>query len=263
VQAENSDGVWNEQGASFNFTIQPPLSRTPLAYIGYGVVALLLTWGVIVLRTQSLVRRQEELTRTVAERTAELEAEKNELEEMRRELHLRATHDTLTGLLNRAAILEHLEHEVSRAKRDRVPLGVLLADLDHFKHINDVYGHLCGDDVIRDAARRFREVLRDYDLAGRYGGEEFLILLPGMDPTLAPERVEELLDAIRSAPFESGGRRLPLTCSIGVATFHPDADSTDTRAILTRADTALYIAKNMGRDRAGYEASVSANSPLV
>src|SRR5271166_5615022 len=106
--AANSDGVWNSEGASFRFELRPPLMRTPLAYICYALVILLVAWGAVLMRTHRLVMRQKELTRIVAERTAQLEAEKSVLEAIRRELHVRATHDSLTGLFNRAAILEHL-----------------------------------------------------------------------------------------------------------------------------------------------------------
>jgi diguanylate cyclase (GGDEF)-like protein len=253
VQAENNDGVWNKTGASFSFSLLPPLSRTPAAYAAYGLLAFLLAWLVVGFRTRALTRRQEELTRTVAERTSQLEAEKAALETARSELHIQATHDALTGIFNRAAMLEHLQREIARATRDRTPLGILIADLDHFKSLNDNYGHLCGDDVIRETAERFRSAMRGYDIVGRYGGEEFLILFPGWDPSVAPARVEDLLEAIRSRPFEAGDRRIRLTCSIGVATFRPETDTPSIREVLSRADTALYAAKNSGRNCATFE----------
>jgi diguanylate cyclase (GGDEF)-like protein len=258
VQAENNDGIWSPTGASFSFSLRPPLSRTPMAYAFYAMLALLLTWGVIAFRTRSLTRRQQELTRIVAERTAQLEAEKAALEATRRELHIQATHDSLTGIFNRAAMLEHLQREIARATRDRTPLGVLIADLDHFKSLNDNYGHLCGDDVIRESADRFRCTMRGYDIVGRYGGEEFLILFPGWDPAPATGRVDDLLESIRSRPFEIGENRIRLTCSIGVATFRPEVDSPSIREVLSRADTALYVAKNSGRNCASFEARAQA-----
>jgi diguanylate cyclase (GGDEF)-like protein len=254
VQAENNDGIWSPTGASFSFSLRPPLSRTPLAYAFYAMLALLLAWSVIAFRTRSLTCRQQELTRIVAERTAQLEAEKAALEATRRELHIQATHDSLTGIFNRAAMLEHLQREIARATRDRTPLGVLIADLDHFKSLNDNYGHLCGDDVIRESADRFRSTMRGYDIVGRYGGEEFLILFPGWDPAPVTGRVDDLLESIRSRPFEIGENRIRLTCSIGVATFRPEVDSPSIREVLSRADTALYVAKNSGRNCASFEA---------
>ena len=260
VQAENNDGVWNEKGASFSFSLRPPLSRTPVAYTCYAMIALLIAWAVVAYRTRALTLRQQVLTRTVAERTAQLEAEKAALEATRRELHIQATHDSLTGIFNRAAMLEHLQREISRATRDRTPLGVLIADLDHFKSLNDSYGHLCGDDVIRESAERFRSSMRGYDIVGRYGGEEFLILFPGWDPAIAPGRVNDLLDSIRSRPFVNGAHIIHLTCSIGVATFHPEVDSASVREVLSRADTALYVAKNSGRNCSSFEVRAQSNA---
>jgi diguanylate cyclase (GGDEF)-like protein len=156
-------------------------------------------------------------------------------------------------------MLEHLEREISRATRDGATLGILIADLDHFKSLNDNYGHLCGDDVIRESADRFRSAMRGYDIVGRYGGEEFLILFPGWDFYLAPSRIDDLLEAIRSRPFEMNEHRIQLTCSIGVATFRPEVDSPSIRDVLCRADTALYVAKNSGRNCASFEVRSALN----
>ena len=258
VQAENDDLVVNQTGASFSFVLRTPPLQSPLAYLSYALAGLLLTWGIIAFRTRRLTRRQEELTRLVAERTAQLVAEKAALEEARCALQIQATHDSLTGIFNRAAMLEHLERELARATRDLEPLGVLIADLDHFKNLNDSYGHLSGDDVIREAAQRFRGAMRAYDVVGRYGGEEFLVLFPGWDPATAAGRIEELLDAIRSRPFTACEAEIHLTCSIGVATFRPGMDAPSLRELLSRADTALYVAKNSGRNCARYESRENA-----
>jgi diguanylate cyclase (GGDEF)-like protein len=254
VQAENDDGLVNRNGASFSFVLRPPLLQTPLAWCCYAMLALLLAWASVAIRTRTLTRREQYLTRTVAERTAQLEAEKAALEATRRELHIQATHDSLTGIFNRAAMLEHLQREIARATRDRTPLGVLIADLDHFKSLNDSYGHLVGDDIIREAAERLRGAMRGYDIVGRYGGEEFLILFPGWDVQVAPGRVEDLLDAVRGKSFDICNTAVRLTCSVGAAMFRPEEDSPSVREVLNRADTALYVAKNSGRNCARFEA---------
>ncbi len=256
VQAGNSDGIWNYTGDSLRFVILPPPTRTPLAYFLYVVIAILFGWAVIALRTRVLVRRQQELTRTVAERTAQLEAEKTALETARRELHIRATHDSLTGIFNRAAILEHLQREISRAQRDGSTLAVVVADLDHFKGVNDSHGHLCGDQVIIECTKRLRDGMRGYDLLGRIGGEEFLMLLPGWSLSTAPERIKDLLGAISDRPFVTDEAELNLTCSLGVATFDPKLDEPAPLEVMRRADAALYVAKNSGRNCARSELSV-------
>lgn len=255
VEARNANGLWSPAGASFNFVLRPPLTQTALAYALYLMIGIVVAWSVMAWRTRSLVRRQQELALVVAERTTQLRTEKAALEAARRELHIQATHDALTGLFNRAAILEHLQREISRSARDRKPLGVILADLDHFKNVNDNYGHLCGDEILREAAARFRAAFRSYDIVGRYGGEEFLILFPGWDPRESPARIDEVLEAIRSRSFvlESEAAELRLTCSAGVAVFRPDADPPDVGDLLKRADTALYVAKNSGRNVASLE----------
>lgn len=253
VQAENADGVWSDPGASFALVLRPPLVETPWAYLFYIVLGTLFVWMIMWIRTRSLTLRHKQLERLVAERTSQLETEKTALEAARRELQVQATHDSLTGLFNHASILEHLEREVARAARDREPLGVLLADLDNFKAVNDNFGHLCGDDVLREAAQRLCSAVRGYDLVGRYGGEEFLLLFPGWDFQRAPTRVDDVLNAIRSLPFEIEEGKISITCSVGVAVFRPDLDQPSTRAVLSRADTALYVAKNSGRNTASFE----------
>jgi diguanylate cyclase (GGDEF)-like protein len=257
VQAKNSDGVWSSAADSFGFVLLPPWTRTPLAYALYGVLIVFAGWGMVTLRTRTLLRRQQELARTVAERTAQLEEEKRALEAARQELHMRATHDSLTGLFNRAAMIEHLQREVHRARRDGTSLGVVILDLDHFKQVNDRFGHLCGDDIIHDAGERLLTAMRKSDVVGRYGGEEFLILVPAWNPAMAPARVDHLVDSIRGRTFRTGEHEIALTCSIGACTYRPEKDSPELRDILSRADAALYAAKEQGRNRACLDSSVT------
>ncbi|HEX4064458.1 MAG TPA: GGDEF domain-containing protein [Acidobacteriaceae bacterium] len=171
-----------------------------------------------------------------------------ELKRSRENLHFKATHDGLTSLLNREAILDMLGREMTRASREGSSAAVLLADLDHFKQINDQFGHPVGDEVLRETARRFLRAVRSYDLVGRYGGEEFLILLGGCPGTEALARADQLRRTIEASPFVTGRGPIPLTISIGVLpTREWSYPSTD--QVLREVDIALYAAKAGGRNR--------------
>jgi diguanylate cyclase (GGDEF)-like protein len=160
-------------------------------------------------------------------------------------LRLQATHDGLTGLLNRNSILARLEEEIPRHEREERPLSLLMVDLDRFKSVNDTYGHLAGDAVLREAAARMSAVSRCYDGLGRYGGEEFLVVLPGCDLAAALVQAERLREAVASVPFTVPNHELGVTCSIGVAC----AAGGGPEALIRHADEALYQAKEQGRNR--------------
>ena len=165
-----------------------------------------------------------------------------------RALKQQATHDQLTDLWNRRAIHEFIMHEASRASRESAPIGVVLADIDHFKLINDTYGHFVGDVVLRQVAERLKAELRDYDRIGRYGGEEFLITLPGCGADDAVRQAERLRLAVQCAPFVASEARLTVTISAGVAVEEAGAMA-DVNTLLQRSDLALYRAKHSGRNR--------------
>jgi len=166
-----------------------------------------------------------------------------------RRLEEQATRDSLTGLWNRAAILELLTREFSRAQREAAPLGLLLADLDHFKGINDTHGHLTGDRVLRQAGRRMRAELRPYDGVGRYGGEEFIVILPGCDGASTLRLADRLRRGVAAEPIEIEGGPLRITMSVGAACWNGQG-SMDALGLLRMADEALYGAKRAGRNRA-------------
>ncbi len=170
--------------------------------------------------------------------------------ELQDALRRQATHDGLTGLLNRNSILEKLAEEASRSARHGEPVAVLMADLDHFKSVNDTYGHLAGDAVLREAALRFKAVSRAYDAVGRYGGEEFLVVLPGCRTGDAWRQAERLREAIASTPFAIEGGELAVTSSFGLAC----TDTTTAAQLVRAADEALYQAKSAGRNRIGVPA---------
>jgi diguanylate cyclase (GGDEF)-like protein len=166
----------------------------------------------------------------------------------REALREQATHDGLTGLLNRSAILAMLDKEIARAARDGRPLSLLMVDLDCFKQINDTYGHAAGDAVLAEAAHRLLDSVRAYDSVGRYGGEEFVIVLPGCDDKSAVAQAERVRQAFAATPFVAGSLSLGVTCSIGVSSRAHPAEH-DAHTLLREADMALYASKHEGRNR--------------
>ena len=162
-------------------------------------------------------------------------------------LRRRATHDDLTGLWNRGMILERLTHELARARRDRTSVAVAMADLDHFKHINDSHGHAAGDAVLRHAARCLRDTLQDRDCLGRYGGEEFLIVVSNCGAAEAIETAERIRAAVADSAVLFGTSKIPVTVSVGVSAT--DKVGYDEAALMRAADAALYEAKAHGRNR--------------
>jgi diguanylate cyclase (GGDEF)-like protein len=159
-----------------------------------------------------------------------------------------ATHDSLTEIWNRPAILDLFSRECSKAARERSLIGVLIADVDHFKIINDQFGHVCGDIALREIARRMQASLRPYDFMGRYGGEEFLILVPGCEPHTVCEVADRVRLAVAEHPINARDNQIAVTLSIGVNTAAPiSVEQRD--ELLQRADQALYLAKQNGRNR--------------
>ena len=168
----------------------------------------------------------------------------------REELRFRATHDLLTGISNRAtAIWTHFEAELSRQAREHRSFGVILVDIDHFKNVNDTYGHLCGDQVLQAVARRMKECIRPYDTVGRYGGEEFLIIASASDAAGTMALAERIRRVVGSRPVLTHGGEVRVTASLG-ASISTDAAGVDPQLLLHLADQALYRAKEQGRNRA-------------
>jgi len=172
-----------------------------------------------------------------------------ELLAAREELRRQATHDGLTELLNRCAVLDVLHTELARSSRDHAPISILLADIDHFKAVNDAHGHQAGDAVLVEASVRMKSVIRTYDAIGRYGGEEFLVVLPGCAIEGAGAQAARLCSAFSGDPFVVDGQPLSVTCSIGYA-CHRGQEEKDSDHLIREADYALYQAKETGRNRA-------------
>jgi diguanylate cyclase (GGDEF)-like protein len=170
------------------------------------------------------------------------------ISELEQQLRLKATHDALTGIYNRGALLEILEKELVRHGRDARPVSIIFADLDHFKRINDQHGHLAGDAVLREVSRRAGAVLRPYDSLGRYGGEELLIVLPACARDGALEVAERVRAAVAALPVETDFGAIPCSLSIGVAVAGEGVTITSQK-LIHLADDALYRAKQGGRNR--------------
>lgn len=170
------------------------------------------------------------------------------LQEADTQLRFQATHDALTGLLNRGAVMEKLENDLSRPQQERSSLCIGLCDIDHFKNINDTHGHLAGDEVLREISRRFNQMLKPCDYIGRYGGEEFLFVIKVADDNCT-EPFEQIREIVAAEPFHFESWSIPVTISIGITQFTPTAKSFDVINLLNQADKALYEAKNNGRNR--------------
>jgi two-component system cell cycle response regulator len=169
-----------------------------------------------------------------------------ELLDAQHRLQQMAAHDGLTGLWNHQAILEALDREFARHVRQSTPLSVIMADLDHFKQVNDTWGHPAGDAVLAAAARTILNCVRPYDSVGRYGGEEFLILLPGCSGDLAEEVARRALEAVGNSPVQTGAGAIAVTISAGTAST-ADLPEANAQLLVRRADEALYKAKLAGR----------------
>jgi two-component system cell cycle response regulator len=161
-------------------------------------------------------------------------------------LHFAASHDFLTGAWNRAEIVAFMQRELVRARRDVTPLGIVLVDVDHFKNVNDEFGHETGDCVLREITKRFSESLREYDGIGRYGGEEFLLVIPGCDLAATVRRANQIRELISSRPIPTPLGKTTVTVSMGATVAE---SSTNSKLLLSHADTALYKAKRNGRNR--------------
>jgi diguanylate cyclase (GGDEF)-like protein len=205
----------------------------------FATACILITLGVIFL-----------LRRRVKQQTATIRAQLAETHALKEAAEFQATHDGLTGLFNRKAIFDLLHREFSRAARSGLPIGIIMLDLDHFKQINDTYGHSAGDDVLKESVRRILGALRTSDLVGRYGGEEFLIVLPECGRDEVKACAERIRSAISACPTSAQGEMISVTASLGAtvanASLHLQQDAIST------ADHALYDSKHSGRNRTSF-----------
>jgi len=168
------------------------------------------------------------------------------LVEAREQMRFKATHDALTSIWNRSVIMDLLGRELSRSRREANCTVVLLGDVDHFKSINDTHGHPVGDEVLREIASRLLSCIRSYDFVGRYGGEEFLLILNNCKPQFADARAEEIRKAA-SSPIQTTSGSLQVTMSFGLL-LSEDWGVLPVEELLHEVDAALYSAKAAGRD---------------
>jgi diguanylate cyclase (GGDEF)-like protein len=165
------------------------------------------------------------------------------------ELTTLASHDALTGLLNRRAIMEALPKEIKRIERQDQILCIGMCDIDHFKQINDTYGHLVGDEVLKEVTKRMKGILRDHDLIGRYGGEEFLVIIHVNNIESGVVAYQRICQAVSALPIKINELSISITISCGITSYSPDHDNHDITKLIASADDALYQAKDAGRNQ--------------
>lgn len=246
VQATDRDFGWSPTSAQLEIVLAPHVWQTTWFRALCAMVVLLAGAAIYWLRIRYLVRLNRELENKVLKRTAELERALKAAEDAGRALHEQATKDGLTGLWNRRSIFEIVTKELPRAQRGQLKISVLMADLDHFKHVNDTYGHLIGDRVLQAVAERVTGITRPYDFVGRYGGEELVIMLPDCPLESGMTRAEEFRRAIAESPISTLSGPIQVTCSFGIAESFVGCTAEE---LINKADEALYCAKKSGRNR--------------
>lgn len=264
------------RGFEAQFTVAPPsfpaIDKQPGGFNLRWSHTLEICLGIVItalvpcfIEWQWMAARQEYLRSIVSERTRELEAEKAELLKAKAALVQLASRDSLTGVFNRAAIMDLLEQEILRANREHTSVAIVLADLDNFKRVNDSHGHLAGDAVLREFALRIQGGVRPGDYVGRYGGEELLILLRCL-PDGSGGRVADLHRKVNQSPYMLDCGVLPVTSSFGAVWFTGPATTAtpdSVSSLLSQADEALYRAKANGRNRVELATSPKLLGPVL
>ncbi len=245
VQASDGD-PWPADSASMKLVVAPHFWQTVWFRLMAFTLVMVLCWAAYEMRVLALRRNQRILQEQVVARTAELQEAVHEAEVAQHELQELATRDSMTRLWNRRHIFSMLSNEADRTEREHLSLCVLLLDVDHFKQVNDTCGHLAGDRVLQAVANVLIDQTRPYDCSGRYGGEEFLIILCNCSLKNGIKRANMIREAIARTTVEWNGKTLDVTASFGVALHVPGKTI---EAVLDEADRALYRAKQTGRNR--------------
>lgn len=244
VAAVNGAGSTVSPVASFSFEIVALWWQNKYMRWGMGLLIFVLAVWTWRRRVGQLMKQKRLLEAAVKDRTQDLEREKTELVRTREQMRHFAEHDGLTGLWNHRIIVERLRGEVERSLRDGTPLSIILVDLDYFKRINDAMGHVAGDMTLRETGAILQRSVRSYDWVGRYGGEEFLLILPGSDFEAARTRADHLRMTLQALRLGEGEKTFNVTASFGVAAGFP----MNYEEMIQIADAALYRAKNNGRN---------------
>ncbi len=239
IRGSNREGLWAEKALALPVMVLPAWYQTWWLRTAALVTVLLMIALLMRGHTAYLRVRAKELEHEVEERTAELRAANARLFDL-------ATTDTLTGCANRRHLIDRAHQAIALAHRSGQPLGLLVCDLDHFKRINDTYGHGGGDKVLIAASSAFAAHVRTYDILARIGGEEFAILMPGTDHAGGLILAERLRQAVADTVIDIDGKDVRVTTSIGLAALEKGEDFD---ALFARADAALYAAKHGGRNR--------------
>jgi diguanylate cyclase (GGDEF)-like protein len=253
LYAEDTESDIRSSLAVVSFTMRPPWWKSLSFYIGVGALSLLVALAILGYRERKFLTSRAKLEALVRERTEQLEKEKEQLTEAREALRELASRDPMTGLLNRRAIYDVLSNEMARNLRDGSALTAVMIDLDYFKSVNDTYGHIVGDEVLREVAARLTDSVRPYDAVSRFGGEEFLVIMPQMDVHGLRDRLTMVHQAVGREPIQFAGGEVNITSSFGVCTLIGEHKIT-VEEFLNRADRALYQAKHTGRNRIVYHA---------
>ncbi|WP_158885415.1 ligand-binding sensor domain-containing diguanylate cyclase [Rhodanobacter sp. L36] len=246
IQAIDDDRRVRSPPSYFDFRIPSPWWRSAWATLLEVLLLILAVAAIWRGYSRRLLRQNRRLETMVNGRTAELTEEKQALEIARTRLYYQATHDGLTGLYNRSAILDELAAQLEPAPA-QPGLAVALIDADHFKRINDTYGHQAGDAALLSIARHLQSHVRNDDRLGRYGGEEILMLLPGINKVDAEQRMRGIQAQVSAVPHVWEGKKFTVTLSIGLVWIGNEAATVE--ELIRRADAALYLAKHSGRDR--------------
>ena len=240
--------TWTATG---QFSWKPDTNLFTTLWCMAGVMVYVLSLGDIAfIRIRQLRMARHEREKNAAAlrvANASLQHQLREINHLQDQLREQAHRDPLTGLYNRRYLDTTLERELHRCAREECAVSLLMIDIDHFKLVNDTHGHHVGDEVLRQVANMLCAHTRAHDVVCRFGGEEFLVMLPGMEPDLAMQRAEQIRLAVELQPFPTSSGPLRITLSAGVSAY--PVNGTDVDALLRSADAALYLAKNQGRNQ--------------